>query len=139
MLVELNESELLTLKKMAHERMPLQKPQIKSVVQPSLNIEKWFAGVISKIKKMQTIDPNDDYSVRHRVEHVMQKNEKLMEFYSRTGLGKAQILQMNKAEITRAVELADARNAEDGFQVTRVAKQEAKQSMMPIHKFLITP
>ena len=62
-----------------------------------------------------------------------------MEFVSRTGLSKNQALNMSKSQISAFVAQAEANNAESGVVVTKVAKQEAKQTLMPIHKFLITP
>ena len=139
MQVELTEAEVTILKQLARERTPTQRPAVKNSFEPALNITKWFEAQFAKCNKMLPLDPNDDYDFRHRIEHVLQKNEKLMEFVSRTGLSKNQALNMSKSQISAFVAQAEANNAESGVVVTKVAKQEAKQTLMPIHKFLITP
>ena len=62
---------------------------------------------LTSLPKLQVCDPNEDHAVIGRVQHVMLKNEKLMQFYSRTGLGRAQILQMTRDQITNFVERAE--------------------------------
>jgi hypothetical protein len=59
------------------------------------------------MEKMKPID-NEDPEVISRVKHVLLKKEKLMSFYARTGLGKAQIMTMSGVEIARFVETATA-------------------------------
>src|SRR5580698_6384592 len=60
--------------------------------------------------KMFTTDPKEaqalteDPKVIGRVKHVMKSKEKLMQFYARTGLGKAQIMKMSRWEISAFVE-----------------------------------
>jgi hypothetical protein len=63
---------------------------------------------LKTLPKLQVVDPENDHEVIGRVRHVMVKNEKLMEFYARTGLGRAQILRMSRDEISSFVERAVA-------------------------------
>lgn len=59
--------------------------------------------------KMAVADINDDVEVRLRVQHTMRNGgplvggEKLSQWYARTGLSRAQVLTMTKAEITAFV------------------------------------
>src|SRR5579871_3025893 len=59
---------------------------------------------INSLPKMQVSDPNQDWGIINLVSHVMRKNEKLMEFYARVGLSRAQIATMSKSEISKFVE-----------------------------------
>ncbi len=68
---------------------------------------------LRRCPQMKVIDPNTDHAVEHRIKHVLRTNEKLMEFYSRVGLGRAQILSMSKEEISLFVENAERNAADD--------------------------
>ncbi len=69
---------------------------------------------------------NNDSVVISRVRHVLrwkkerkdgrviERQEFLTEFFSRTGLGKSQILEMSKTEISKFVAQAEQNNAEAG-------------------------
>jgi hypothetical protein len=121
---------------------PLQRPQtqVKQVERSVESVTRWVDQMFARCGgKMKTQNINEDNEVESRVKHTMLKNERLGEWYARTLIGKAQVLTMSKAEITRAVELANARNAEDGFEVQTIRKAEPKKSQIPIHRFLMVP
>jgi hypothetical protein len=61
----------------------------------------------AKKTKLTTIDPNNDPEIISRVKHTLHKDELLMQWYSRVGLGRAQIMQMGKQEISDFVKQAD--------------------------------
>lgn len=65
--------------------------------------------MIRSAAKMKVVDPNEDEDVEKRVRHCLGRGEKLGQFYSRTGLGRAQILAMSRSEISAFVDAAARR------------------------------
>ena len=63
--------------------------------------------------KMQAVDPNSDPETIERVRHVLRPKEKLLEFFARTGLGKAQVATMTRSQITRFVEQVERNKANE--------------------------
>jgi len=131
--------ELILKQIAAREPLPRQKAPVKYGPVTLPNLRAWFDEQCAKLKKMEIVNINEDHATENRVKHTMKKDEKLSEWFSRTQIGRAQALSMSKEQITRAVALAEERNREDGFAVQTIRKAEAKQSLIPIHKFLITP
>ncbi len=58
----------------------------------------------------------------HAVRHTMKKGERMGQWYSRTQIGRAQVLAMSKDEIALAVRRADERNRDHSVQEPRPAK-----------------
>jgi len=57
----------------------------------------------------------------------MRKGEKLMEWFARTSIGRAEVIAgMSKDEITRRVAIADEQNREDGTEALRKAFEPIK-------------
>jgi hypothetical protein len=126
----LTPQEEKVLRQVARERTPMQRPHMAPQSEP--NVGKYLEGELRRCgSRLPTVNANEDFKVIGKVQHAMRKGEQLMEFYSRTGLGRAQLLVMSKDEISRAVTLADERNAEDGFSVRYVAKPAAQPSAPP--------
>jgi hypothetical protein len=74
-----------------------------------------FTGKLLQLARRQkviTVDLDDDKFTRDRVKHVLLRNERLGSFYARTGLGKAQIAEMSRQQISEFVARA-AENAKD--------------------------
>jgi hypothetical protein len=63
--------------------------------------------------KPKAYDPNDDPEIIARVKHTMRPKEKLTQWFARTLIGRAAILQMSRAEISEAVARAEANSTED--------------------------
>ncbi len=63
--------------------------------------------------KPKTYDPNDDPEIIARVKHTMRPKEKLMQWFARTLIGRAAILEMSRTEISEAVARAEANSKED--------------------------
>ena len=57
--------------------------------------------------------PNNDAAILDRIRHTLQPGEKLYEWYSRTGIGRAEILASTADQISLRVAQADARNEQD--------------------------
>ena len=51
--------------------------------------------------------PSDDAEIIRRIQHVLRPGEKLMQFYARVGLGRAQILAMTSVEIAKFVQVSE--------------------------------
>jgi len=105
-----------TLKRLAAENTPLSRPVVDHNKSHHPATGDFLAREFAKCTRIETIDPEQDYEVINilRSAGVLQKGERVMEFFARTGIGRAQILTMTKDEIKKAVTLADKRNAEDG-------------------------
>jgi len=73
-----------------------------------------IASAYKAAPRMRAVDLNDDPSVLARIKHVLKPNEKLLQFFARTGLGRTQALTMTRAEVSQFVE-----------QVERNRQQEA--------------
>ena len=73
-----------------------------------------MAQILANAKqvKTKTIDPNNDPEIIARIKFSMLKGEQLMAWYSRVGLGRSQIMQMSKDQITAFVEQANANQNE---------------------------
>ena len=56
------------------------------------------------------LEGEDD--IVRRIAHTMKKGEKLIQWFARVGLGRSQILQMSKSEISAFVEQAERNNSE---------------------------
>lgn len=73
-----------------------------------------------------------NYHLENRAKKFMLKGEQLGEFYSRTGLGVAQLVSMSDAEIRRHIELTARNNAEEGFKVPSRGGAEAGYVAPPV-------
>jgi len=51
--------------------------------------------------------PSDDAAIIARIKHTMRPGEKLMQWYARIGLGRAQILAMSAVEIAKFVQASE--------------------------------
>jgi hypothetical protein len=71
--------------------------------------------MIDRSRKMpfKTEDLNDDAEMIKRVRHTMRPDEKLMEWYARTGLSKSQTALMSEAEILGWVLRAEEQGKDD--------------------------
>jgi hypothetical protein len=85
--------------------------------QPSLaravgQIEMQYKNATRKI-----IDPcADDPAIVRRIKHTMRKREKMMEWFARSGVSRADILAgISREEISLRVAAAELRNREEGF------------------------
>jgi len=105
-----------TLKRLVAENTPLPRPVVDHNKSHHPSTGDFLAREFAKCTRIETIDPEQDYQVINilRSAGVLQKGEKLMQFFARTGIGRAQILTMSKDDLRKAVALADQRNAEDG-------------------------
>lgn len=106
----LTPQEEATLKRLARENPPpLFRPDVQYVEE---KVVSWNDLVYRSLAagKLQTVNLDDDHEIVHRVKHTMKKGEHLGQWYARTQIGRAQILQMDKDAITKAVVLADQRN-----------------------------
>jgi hypothetical protein len=75
----------------------------------------------------------DDPVLLEKTSHVRRDKEHLGEFYSRIGLGKSQILEMSKSEITRFCETVE----KNGSDITIQTQFEVLQPKVMPRKFLI--
>jgi hypothetical protein len=79
-------------------------------IQSFLNmIEAW-----KKSPKARVADPNNDPAFESRIAHVLKPGERIMQFVSRTFLGRTQALAMTRAEISNFVAEAEIRRVEEG-------------------------
>ncbi len=74
---------------------------------PMQNENTNFRKMIDKSTSTPTVDEhiNNDNEIVKQISHTLLKNETLGGWYSRVGLGRAQILQMSKGEIREFVAL----------------------------------
>jgi hypothetical protein len=63
--------------------------------------------------------PDFDLEVVRRIRHTLRENEKLGEWYSRTGLGRSQVLQMTRDEVSARVALAERNSIAEGVREPR--------------------
>jgi hypothetical protein len=112
----LTPQEEVVLRRLAQEHRPMTRPPVKYVEQPVVNMDAWLQRELAKCEKLRPMDAEQDWTVINalRSAGVLGKREKLMEFFSRTGIGRAQVLTMSKDELKKAVALADERNANEG-------------------------
>jgi hypothetical protein len=105
------------LKEIARNNTPLARPTVKHGyvrVNTSATLDE-MAKASARRGKMQVQDLNDDSAVMSKLERagVLRKNEKLGQFYARTGLGRASILEWSPGEIKRFVEVREENAAEE--------------------------
>jgi len=87
--------------------------------------------------KPKAYDPNDDPEIIARIKHTMKPNEKLMQWFARTMIGRASILSMTKAEITAAVARSEENAKHDwAKEPTRVVY--ADPPLKPTHPIVDT-
>jgi hypothetical protein len=102
--------EEATLKRLARENPPpLFRPDVQYKEEPAVG---WNDLVYRSLAagKLRAVNLDEDHEIVHKVKHTMKKGEHLGEWYARTQIGRAQILQMDKDEITHAVARAEQRN-----------------------------
>ncbi len=80
---------------------------------------------LEKLPKMKPVNLNENPELEYKLRKVMKKGEKLGEFFSRTGLGLAQIMSMSDSEIRSFVAIAEENNRESGFVVPARGSAEA--------------
>jgi hypothetical protein len=70
---------------------------------------------VKNVAKMKVNDLSDDFAVTSKLERagVLRRNEKPGQFYARTGLGRASILEWSPGEIKRFVEVREANAADE--------------------------
>jgi hypothetical protein len=107
-----------TLRRLVAEHTPLPKPitDLGKVHNPATG--DYLTRELARCKPIQSVNPEEDYATINKLRDagVLKKGEKVMEFFARTGLGRAQLLSMNKMEIQDFVLQAEANNATDGIQ-----------------------
>jgi hypothetical protein len=111
----LTPQEEVVLRRLAQEHTPMTRPPVKYTEQPVVDTDAWLRREFAKCEKLRPIDAEQDWAVINalRSAGVLGKKEKVMEFFSRTGIGRAQVLTMSKDELKKAVALADERNSND--------------------------
>jgi hypothetical protein len=117
----LTPQEEATLKRLAAEHTPLARPpQLShpSQSQPRGSVDTLVRREIAK-GKLQTVDLDTDYGIINilRDAGVLDKKETLGSFYSRTGLGRAQIIAWRKdlKKIRAFVQQVEKNDKDQGF------------------------
>jgi hypothetical protein len=112
----LTPQEEVVLRRLAQEHTPMTRLPVKHTEQPIVDTDAWLRREFAKCEKLRPMDAEQDWTVINtlRSAGVLGKREKVMEFFSRTGIGRAQVLTMSKDELRKAVALADERNANEG-------------------------
>jgi hypothetical protein len=112
----LTPQEESVLRRIVQEHTPMTRPPVKHGQQPVVDTDAWLQREFAKCEKLRPVNPEEDWPVINRLRDagVLKKGEKVMEFFARTLIGRAQVLTMSKDELKNAVALADERNANDG-------------------------
>jgi|SRR5215469_12929651 len=109
-------SEEQTLKRLAAENTPMSRPAVDHSKIHNPPTGDFLARELARCKPAANVDPEQDWEVKNKLRSagVLRQNERVMQFFARTGIGRAQILSFSKDELRKAVALADARNASEG-------------------------
>jgi hypothetical protein len=110
----LTPAEEATLKRLAAEHTPMSRPAVdlRKAQQPDTG--DYLQRELARCEKIVTVNAEEDFTVINRLRdaNVLGKKERLMEFFSRTGLGRAQLLSMSKSAIQSFVRQAEANTAD---------------------------
>lgn len=94
----------------------MSRPAVKYSEQRQPDVGDYLQRELARCEKIHTVNPNEDYAVIAALNKagVLNKGEKVMQWFARTLIGRHQVLSMTKDELKKAVTLADERNANDG-------------------------
>lgn len=125
--------EEIVLRRIVQENTPLSRPIIDHGKTHNPVSGDYLTRELARCTPIHTVNPEEDYAVINKLRDaaVLKHGERLMEFFARTGLGRAQLLAMSIKEIQNFVRQAEANNAADGFQPQVFAGEQLRPAPRP--------